>query len=111
MSTHTNKLISSDVKVRLDALARLHKEVEKGTKFRFFFFATFTIRDSSVAFCTDKNIVNTFLHTGVLNKLLDMRIDPSKVPIVEISFCFADSFNHISIKMVFRRSCTKCFVC
>lgn len=31
VSTHTNKLISSDEKVRLDALARLHKEVEKGT--------------------------------------------------------------------------------
>ena len=36
VSTHTNKLISSDEKVRLDALARLHKEVEKGTKFRVF---------------------------------------------------------------------------
>lgn len=30
VSTHTNKLISADEKVRLDALIRLHKEVEKG---------------------------------------------------------------------------------
>lgn len=31
VSTHTNKLISADEKVRLDALTRLHKEIEKGT--------------------------------------------------------------------------------
>lgn len=55
VSTYTNKLISSEEKIRLDALTRLIKEVEK-----------------------DKNVVNTFLHTGLLSRLLNMRNDSNK---------------------------------